>query len=67
MQNEWVRYFMAFNRLRLNALKCELAGRRADGDAVTEAHIVAAGICIDGHALIPRAHDHPIRYLGVHA
>ena len=29
IQNDWVHYFMAFNRLRLNHSKCELVGREA--------------------------------------
>ena len=66
-QNEWIQYFMHFNAMRLNALKCELVGRKADGSAVTVSDIAAADICIDGVALIPRSHDAAIRYLGVHS
>ena len=66
VQNEWVHYFMRFNRMRLNHAKCELVGRNADGEAVTAAELVRHGIAIDGHALQSVAHDQPIRYLGVH-
>ena len=66
-QNEWVQYFMAFNRLRLNPLKCELVGRGADGAAVTDAAVAAHNINVDGHILRPLPHSHAIRYLGVHA
>ena len=66
VQNDWVQYFMAFNRIRLNHGKCELIGRDAHGQPVTAAALAAAGISIDGHALQPVPHNQPIRYLGVH-
>ena len=66
VQNQWVLYFMAFNRLRLNHEKCELVGRGPDGKQVTAAALAAHPIIVDGHALQPLAHDHTIRYLGVH-
>jgi hypothetical protein len=66
VQNDWVQYFMRFNVLRLNPLKCELVGRGADGLAVTNAALVHHGIAVDGLVLNPLPHDQPIRYLGVH-
>ena len=66
VQNEWVHYFMAFNRLRLNHSKCELVGRGPDGLPVSAAALAAASIGIEGHALQPVPHDQPVRYLGVH-
>ena len=67
IQNEWVQYFMRYNRLRLNPLKCELVGRNADGVPVTQAALDAHNITIDGVAIAPLPHDQPIRYLGVHS
>ena len=64
--NDWVHYFLRFNALRLNHGKCELVGRDAAGLPVTAAAIATAGITIEGHAIVPVAHDAPIRYLGVH-
>jgi exonuclease III len=64
--NDWVHYFLRFNGLRLNHGKCELVGRDAGGLPVTAAAITAAGITIEGHAIVPVAHNAPIRYLGVH-
>ena len=66
IQNDWVQYFMRFNVLRLNPLKCELVGRGHDGNPVKHADIIDHGIAINGVSLIPLQHDHPIRYLGVH-
>lgn len=66
-QNDWVQYFMSFNRMRLNPLKCELVGRNADGEPVTDAALAAAGVLIDGHTPRTVPHQQPIRYLGVHA
>ena len=66
-QNDWVQYFMSFNRMRLNPLKCELVGRSADGECVTAAALAAAGVLIDGHTPRIVPHQQPIRYLGVHA
>ena len=66
IQNDWVHYFMRFNALRLNHGKCELVGRRHHGLPLTEAAARCSGIAIEGHALVPVAHDQPIRYLGVH-
>ena len=65
-QNDWVHYFMAFNHLRLNHSKCELVGRRADGEPVSAAELAAESIEIEGHALQPVLHDKAIRYLGLH-
>ena len=67
VQNEWVHYFMCFNRMRLNAGKCELVGRDAAALPVTAAALAAHNISIEGVALEPVLHDRPIRYLGVHA
>lgn len=67
VQNEWVQYFMRFNLLRLNPLKCELVGRGPDGLPVTQAALDAHNITIDGMRLTPLAHNQPIRYLGVHS
>jgi ribonuclease HI len=58
---------MQFNSMRLNALKCELVGRGADGEPVTAAAVAAHGITVDGIALAPHPHDQPIRYLGAHS
>ena len=66
IQNDWVQYFMSFNRMRLNSAKCELVGRRADGQSVTTAEVALAGIDIEGAPLQPAAHDYAIRYLGAH-
>jgi exonuclease III/ribonuclease HI len=66
VQNDWVHYFMLFNQMRLNHSKCELVGRGPDGLPVTAAALAAASITIEGHALVPLAHDKPIRYLGAH-
>jgi hypothetical protein len=65
-QNEWVHYFMQYNRLRLNPRKCELVGFDGTGQPLTAADAVASGINIEGQPLVPLAHDQPIRYLGVH-
>jgi len=64
--NDWVHYFMCFNALRLNHSKCKLVGRDADGIPVTAAAVAAAGIAIEGHAIVPLDHNVPIRYLGAH-
>jgi hypothetical protein len=66
VQNDWVHYFMAFNRLRLNPQKCELVGRDAAGQPVTAHALAAHGITIEGHPIHPVPHHQPIRYLGVH-
>ncbi|MGH8466606.1 MAG: hypothetical protein ACRER5_20910, partial [Pseudomonas sp.] len=66
VQNDWVHYFMAFNRLRLNPQKCELVGRDAAGQPVTAHALAAHGITIEGHPIHPLPHHQPIRYLGVH-
>lgn len=67
VQNDWVQYFMKFNRLRLNASKCELVGRiGALGESLDANQALAAHICVDGQPLVPLPHDKPIRYLGAH-
>jgi len=66
IQNNWVEYFMRFNCLRLNPLKCELVGRGPDGESITVAQLTTHGFTIDGRSVIPKPHDQPIRYLGVH-
>ena len=68
IQNEWVHYFMRVNLLGLNHSKCEIVGRLAGAAAapLTAADLQLHGIEIEGNALEPLAHDHPIRYLGVH-
>ena len=66
VQNEWVKYFMAFNRMRLNSSKCELVGRMAGGACVSVADAVLHDIAVDGVVLKPIPHDQSIRYLGVH-
>ena len=65
-QNEWVHYFMQYNKLRLNPLKCELVGFNAAGQPLTAAEAALHDICIEGHPLTPLPHDQSIRYLGVH-
>ena len=67
IQNDWVHYFMQFNSMRLNPLKCELVGRNDSDGAVTATDVAAAGILVHNAPLAVRAHDHPIRYLGVHS
>ena len=66
VQNDWVHYFMSYNSLRLNHAKCELVGRGADGEPVTDAALALAGIDIEGHPVVSVSHSHSIRYLGVH-
>lgn len=66
VQNDWVQYFMLFNQLRLNPLKCELIGRMAGGSALSLADVAAHDILIDGHIPSPLRHDQPTRYLGAH-
>jgi exonuclease III len=66
VQNDWVHYFLAFNRMRLNHTKCELVGRTAAGQPVTAAALAAHGIAIEGHSIEPLAHSQPLRYLGLH-
>jgi hypothetical protein len=58
---------MQFNVMRLNALKCELVGRDANGQPVTQLALATNNINIDGHSIRPTPHDHAIRYLGVHS
>jgi hypothetical protein len=65
-QNEWVQFFMAFNRMRLNPLKCDVVGRMSGGAPLSQADLARHGISIDGHLPEPCAHDRPIRYLGLH-
>jgi hypothetical protein len=66
VQNDWVQYFMRFNVLRLNPLKCVLVGRGSDGRAVSNAAVAHHGIAVDSLVLSPLPYDQPIRYLGVH-
>jgi len=66
IQNQWVKYFMHFNSLRLNPSKCELVGRGPDGEPMTLAQAVANDISIDGQVLVPISHHQTIRYLGIH-
>lgn len=68
IQNDWVHYFMRFNLLNLNHNKCEFVGRYAGENPtdVTAADLQLHGIAIEGNPIEPVAHDHPIRYLGVH-
>ena len=66
IQHQWVQYFMQFNRMRLNATKCELIGRNAAGEAVSQSEVDAHNLFIDGQPLQPIPHSQSIRYLGVH-
>jgi exonuclease III/ribonuclease HI len=66
IQNDWVQYFMWYNELRLNPLKCEVVGRMGDGTPLSQAQLIAHGIDVDGHHLIPKSHQDSIRYLGLH-
>jgi hypothetical protein len=50
VQNEWVAYFMQFNIMQLNPLKCELVGRGSDGEPVSEAATLE--ITINGHGQV---------------
>ena len=62
IQNDWVHYFMAFNRLRLNPQKCELVGRDAAGQPVTAHALTVHGITIEGHPIgaHPSQPAHPL-------
>jgi ribonuclease HI len=68
VQNDWVSFFMHFNRLILNAQKCDLVGRTAESDSpcVTAQAIRDADIKIQDQFLTPLEHTHAIRYLGAH-
>jgi hypothetical protein len=68
VQNDWVHYFMRVNLLALNHSKCEFVGRFGDERpaALTAVDLQLHGIEIEGNLIVPVAHDHPIRYLGVH-
>lgn len=68
VQNDWVSYFTQFNRLLLNATKCDLVGRTSDTGfpCVTEQAIRDADIKIQDHFLLPLQHTQAIRYLGAH-
>jgi hypothetical protein len=57
VQNDWVQYFMRFNVLRLNPLKCELVARGADGRAVSNAAVAHHGIAVDSLVLSPLSHN----------
>ena len=73
-QNQWVIFFMAFNKMRLNPSKCELVGwrphRDADGNmhlqAITAADTAAHHLTVEDQTLQPLSMDRPIRYLGLH-
>ena len=65
IQHRWVLYFMHFNKLRLNANKCELVGRDSSGNAMTVADSTAHNISVDGHVLVPLEHSQSIKYLGL--
>ena len=65
VQNDWVHYFMA-STAAPQPRQVRAGGRGADGQPVTAAALAAAGITIEGHAVVPLAHSQPIRYLGVH-
>jgi exonuclease III/ribonuclease HI len=67
VQHEWVLYFMVFNKLRLNSLKCEVVGCDDAGSPVTPQALKSHEIKVDGHYLQPVPHDQPIRYLGAHS
>jgi exonuclease III len=67
IQNEWVKYFMAFNSMKLNQVKCELVGREADSTPLSSASIMTHNITINDQLLKPTPHGQPIRYLGVHS
>jgi exonuclease III len=66
-QHEWVLYFLIFNKLRLNSLKCEVVGRDAAGSPVASQALRDHEIKVDDHYLQPVPHDKPIRYLGAHS
>jgi hypothetical protein len=63
--NDWVHNFMRFNRMLLNAAKCELVGRGSDKKPITAAAVEAAGLLVVGRVLAPVDHEKAIRYLGV--
>jgi ribonuclease HI len=66
IQHKWVEYFLSFNHMRINPSKCELVGRMKDGSSVTLAEIQLHHISVEGTYVVPRPHDKPIRYLGLH-
>jgi exonuclease III len=63
-----IRLWLWWNRMSLNAGKCEIVGRCADSAALTEQHLRNAGIFLDGNGTLPACLEwnKPIRYLGVH-
>ena len=65
-QNDWVSYFMESNLLCLNPAKCEIVGRRSDGEALTQVDLQRHGILVDGKSLVPISHGTSVRYLGAH-
>jgi exonuclease III/ribonuclease HI len=76
IQNTWVQYFLWFNKMKLNPLKCDLIGRsagpcnaygRPTTRQITREELVENDITIDGHIPEPQPHDQSIRYLGIHA
>ena len=64
--HRWVLYFMHFNRMRLNALKCEVVGTSDGRTAVTMAELAHHGIEVEGTVPTPLPLDRSTRYLGVH-
>jgi exonuclease III len=65
--HHWMQYFMRFNRMRLNAAKCEVVGTSDGRTAVTTAELAHHGIEIEGTVPSSLPLDHSTRYLGVHA
>jgi hypothetical protein len=65
--HRWVLYFMSFNRMRLNAPKCEVVGTSDGRTSVTIAELAHHGIEVEGTVPTALPLDHSTRYLGVHA
>ncbi len=65
--HRWMLYFMRFNRMRLNATKCEVVGTSDGRTAVIIAELALHGIEVEGTVPSPLPLDRSTRYLGVHA
>ena len=64
--HRWTLYFMRFNRLRLNAAKCEIVGTRDGCTAVTAAELALHELAVEGSCVAVLPLDSSTRYLGVH-
>jgi exonuclease III len=64
--HRWTLYFMQFNRMRLNATKCEVVGTHDGQTSVTTADLVHHGLTVEGNCVATLPLDSSTRYLGVH-